>query len=297
MNKIYKLVWSKTRNMYVAVSELAKRRSKSPKTGIVGRTVTAGILAAIISCGAVFPGNVEAYTYDGQSATVSEIATDNADTIVTNSSNVTVNGNVTLPKSGTSYSYNSNSISLNFNLNGAYSKQDAVNKLMALGNSLNLADPQGYGDGWASAADSSLGSVYYHDYYGNNNSTGKPFAVHEGQTISVVDTPISFRNHDIVTGNYCVNSKWLGGGDGDAEDYLLVVQMDTTTGEVAIGIDHYLITDNGGHWDDWVIDESEFTKTSIISTPNLSVTSSSALAAKTKGSSVSSPRKFNTLNF
>lgn len=33
MNKIYKLVWSKTRNMYVAVCEFAKARNKSHKTG------------------------------------------------------------------------------------------------------------------------------------------------------------------------------------------------------------------------------------------------------------------------
>ena len=33
MNKIYKLVWSKTRNMYVAVCEFAKTRNKSHKTG------------------------------------------------------------------------------------------------------------------------------------------------------------------------------------------------------------------------------------------------------------------------
>ena len=29
MNKIYKVIWSKTRNCYVAVSEIAKRNGKS----------------------------------------------------------------------------------------------------------------------------------------------------------------------------------------------------------------------------------------------------------------------------
>ena len=36
MNKVYKLVWSKVRNCYVAVSELAKRHTKAPKSGVVG---------------------------------------------------------------------------------------------------------------------------------------------------------------------------------------------------------------------------------------------------------------------
>ena len=35
MNKIYKLVWSKTKNMYVAVCEFARSHSKAPKSGVV----------------------------------------------------------------------------------------------------------------------------------------------------------------------------------------------------------------------------------------------------------------------
>ena len=55
MNKIYKLVWSKTKNMYVAVSEFAKSHTKSPSSGVISRTVVAGVLASVISCGAVMP--------------------------------------------------------------------------------------------------------------------------------------------------------------------------------------------------------------------------------------------------
>ena len=36
MNKIYKLVWSKVRNCYVAVAEIAKSHTKAPKAGVVG---------------------------------------------------------------------------------------------------------------------------------------------------------------------------------------------------------------------------------------------------------------------
>ena len=47
MNKIYKLVWSKVKNCYVVVSELAKSHTKSPKSGIMSRSLVAGVLASI----------------------------------------------------------------------------------------------------------------------------------------------------------------------------------------------------------------------------------------------------------
>ena len=55
MNKIYKLVWSKSKNMYVAVSEFAKSHTKAPSAGVISRTVVAGVLVSVISCGAVMP--------------------------------------------------------------------------------------------------------------------------------------------------------------------------------------------------------------------------------------------------
>ena len=55
MNKVYKLVWSKTKNMYVAVCEYARIRTKSPTAGGLNRAVVAGVLASVLSCGAVMP--------------------------------------------------------------------------------------------------------------------------------------------------------------------------------------------------------------------------------------------------
>ena len=49
MNKIYKLVWSKVKNCYVVVSELAKSHTKSPKSGIMSRSLVAGVLASVLS--------------------------------------------------------------------------------------------------------------------------------------------------------------------------------------------------------------------------------------------------------
>ena len=55
MNRVYKLVWSKTKNMYVVVCEYAKTHTKSPTAGGVNRAVVAGVLAFLLSCGAVIP--------------------------------------------------------------------------------------------------------------------------------------------------------------------------------------------------------------------------------------------------
>lgn len=55
MNKVYKLVWSKARNMYVAVAEIAKSHTKSSKSSVIGKTLVAGVLACVISCGVIAP--------------------------------------------------------------------------------------------------------------------------------------------------------------------------------------------------------------------------------------------------
>lgn len=46
MNKIYKVIWSKTRNCYVAVSELAKSHTKGCSLKRMGRVLAAGAVAA-----------------------------------------------------------------------------------------------------------------------------------------------------------------------------------------------------------------------------------------------------------
>ena len=53
MNKIFKLVWSKVKNCYVVVSELAKNRTKAPDGKAVSHTVVVGILTCVLSCGTV----------------------------------------------------------------------------------------------------------------------------------------------------------------------------------------------------------------------------------------------------
>ena len=50
MNKIYKVVWNKAKNCYVVASELAKRRTKSPKSSVFSRTLVVGVLLSLLYC-------------------------------------------------------------------------------------------------------------------------------------------------------------------------------------------------------------------------------------------------------
>ena len=50
MNKIYRVIWSKTKNCYVVASELAKRHTKAPQSGVVNK-IAALALAGAMSFG------------------------------------------------------------------------------------------------------------------------------------------------------------------------------------------------------------------------------------------------------
>ena len=74
MNKVFKVIWSKAKNCYVVASELAKSYTKSPKSGVMSRALVAGVLACVLSCGAVMPAYAS-YSADG---TIALPATSNA---------------------------------------------------------------------------------------------------------------------------------------------------------------------------------------------------------------------------
>ena len=60
MNKIYKIVWSTVKQCYVVASELAKNRTKAPKSKIFSQALIAGILSCVLNIG--FAGHVFAET-------------------------------------------------------------------------------------------------------------------------------------------------------------------------------------------------------------------------------------------
>ena len=102
MNRIFKVIWSKTKNCYVVASELAKGTSKSTSTGrMAKRAVLAAVAALLISPLGVGAENADYYTKDetnqkvaaantytyrkvAAEATARETADTNLDTRITN---------------------------------------------------------------------------------------------------------------------------------------------------------------------------------------------------------------------
>jgi hypothetical protein len=72
MNKVFKVIWSKTKNCYVVASELAKSHTKAPSAKGISRVLVCGVLACVFSFGAVMP--VFAGSIDG-SAIISGLST------------------------------------------------------------------------------------------------------------------------------------------------------------------------------------------------------------------------------
>ena len=88
MNKIYKVVWSKAKNCYVVANELAKSHTKAPNSKMISKAVTAGILACVMSCGAVIPVfavGTDSYEAGGGSASGDYSVSIGKDTTATNS--------------------------------------------------------------------------------------------------------------------------------------------------------------------------------------------------------------------
>lgn len=114
MNKIFKVIWSKSRNCYVVASELAKGTSKSTSTGrMAKRAALAAVAALLISpLGAGYVSAADdyvtvkdtkgieqtVYTKDGIDAQLTDLAkqTDvntNTTAIATNKANIETNQN------------------------------------------------------------------------------------------------------------------------------------------------------------------------------------------------------------
>ena len=72
MNRIFKVIWSKSRNCYVVASELAKGTSKSTSTGRMAKRAALAAVAALL----LFP--VGGYSY----ATINS-ATINGTSVIT----------------------------------------------------------------------------------------------------------------------------------------------------------------------------------------------------------------------
>lgn len=110
MNRVFKVIWSKTRNAYTVVSEIARTHGKS-KTSKALKA-----LPFLIACflGSGLFSDVNAYTYTNTTETVGKVRNDSSDFVAENSSNITVTGDFspyvgkvnTVPKYTTNQTYN-----------------------------------------------------------------------------------------------------------------------------------------------------------------------------------------------
>ena len=108
MNKSFKVVWNQTKNCYMVTSELAKRRTKAPKSGIICRTVIFGVLAMVLNYGAISP--VFAANYN---VNITEDSAGKNTYVIDDESKVGIGaGSVILGQGSTIYNSNSNGVAI-----------------------------------------------------------------------------------------------------------------------------------------------------------------------------------------
>lgn len=119
MNKIYKIIWSKTKNMYVVVSEIVKRTGKS-KNGMIKRSMIACMILSSLA------GSV--YAVDGQDKN-KYIAIDDTVSGSTVKSDASASGNCALAVGVSAIANGNNTTAL-----GAFARALMYNSV-AIGNS------------------------------------------------------------------------------------------------------------------------------------------------------------------
>ena len=102
MNKIFKVIWSKSRNCYVVASELAKGHTKASSTGDKTRRLALAAIAALLllpvggysyAADSVTIGTAEVNDTSGNEQTVLTVTQGDASTIGTTLSQVSTNTN------------------------------------------------------------------------------------------------------------------------------------------------------------------------------------------------------------
>ena len=180
MNKIYKVIWSKTRNCYVVVSELAKRNAKG---GVSSPVKTARGLAALVLCAclAVGYGAPAAYA-DGTTTQEEPAGVAGSNVTRDTSSNASAWGYSTVATgiNSTAWGVTSQAIGTNSTAFGNSSVANGINSLAALG---------GTADGLSSVA------------IGSGASTGDMHSIALG-----MDATASLM-HSVAIGSYSVANR------------------------------------------------------------------------------------------
>lgn len=139
MNKIFKVIWSKTRNCYVVASELAKGRTKASSTGDKAKRLALAAITALMllpvggfsyAADSITIGTVELKDTNGNEQKVLTVTQGDASTIGTTLSQVSTNQNdiATLQKQ---VSTNTNDIAKKANATDVYTKTETDQKVDA----------------------------------------------------------------------------------------------------------------------------------------------------------------------
>ena len=139
MNKIFKVIWSKTRNCYVVASELAKGRTKAASTGDKAKRLALAAITALMllpvggfsyAADSITIGTFELKDTNGNEQKVLTVTQGDASTIGTTLSQVSTNQNdiATLQKQ---VSTNTNDIAKKANATDVYTKTETDQKVDA----------------------------------------------------------------------------------------------------------------------------------------------------------------------
>ena len=139
MNKIFKVIWSKTRNCYVVASELAKGRTKAASTGDKAKRLALAAITALMllpvggfsyAADSITIGTFELKDTNGNEQKVLTVTQGDASTIGTTLSQVSTNQNdiATLQKQ---VSTNTNAIAKKANATDVYTKTETDQKVDA----------------------------------------------------------------------------------------------------------------------------------------------------------------------
>ena len=141
MNKIYKVIWSKTKNCYVVVSELAKRNAKG---GVSSPVKTARGLAALVLCACLAIGYGVPAAYADDTIKEAGVAGSSVTRSGTNAS-AWGNGTVATGINSTAWGVTSQAIGINSTAFGNGSVANGINSLAALGGTAGTTAEDGTG--------------------------------------------------------------------------------------------------------------------------------------------------------
>ncbi len=224
MNKIFKVIWSKTRNCYVVASELAKGRTKAASTGDKAKRLALAAITALM----LLP--VGGYSYAADTATVT-------DTSATQQTVYTKDGaDNTFVKKG---SDNGNSLTIGASESKTYSTHQFVTGAQTTYDGLSgQVVTQATGD--QSSISLKVGNsgdlTYNFPNYSEVTTTkdgGTTFTSHYQDTAQTIDNSTTIKGNTVTTGSVTASN---GVVDKTTQDGA-IVKADKTIGENVTNLD------------------------------------------------------------